>query len=96
MSATTQISPASRPVIAGLRFGLPGLLAMALLYVVARLLVYAWMGMAWGGLAEAMCHFDCGWYERIALAGYGADSEFGDLGSYPHCCLLYTSPSPRD
>ena len=92
MSATSQFSSAPHPVIAGLRFGLPELLAVALLGVAARLMAYAWMGTAWGGLAEAMCHFDCGWYERIALAGYGADSEFGDLGSYPHWAFFPLYP----
>ena len=72
--------------------GLTAFGAIAAAGVATRLLAYAWLGMAWGGLAEAMCHFDCGWYERIALAGYGADSEFGNLGSYPHWAFFPLYP----
>lgn len=72
--------------------GLLGLFAIAVLCVAARLVAYAWMGTAWGGLTEAMCHFDCGWYERIALDGYGADSGFGTLGSYPHWAFFPLYP----
>lgn len=49
-----------------------------------RLLALGLLARGQGGLAEAMCQFDCGWYERIALAGYGADAEWGDHGSLPH------------
>lgn len=67
--------PRHRPV------ALIGFVALA---VLLRLAVYAVPAQWHGGLAEAMCQFDCGWYERIALEGYGADSEWGSYGSLPH------------
>jgi hypothetical protein len=57
-----------------------------------RLVLTAWMAAAAGGLAEATCHFDCGWYERLALAGYGADTEWADLGSLPHWAFFPLYP----
>jgi hypothetical protein len=37
------------------------------------LLLLAFAVQAWplGGVADAMCHWDCAWYEQIALHGYG-------------------------
>ena len=52
--------------------------------VALRLAVYAALAAPFGGLTEAMCQFDCGWYERIALSGYTADSEWPPNGSLPN------------
>ncbi len=57
-----------------------------------RLGVYAWLAMPYGGLVDAMCQFDCGWYGRIALAGYGANAEWADFGSYPHWAFFPLYP----
>jgi hypothetical protein len=61
--------------------------ALALLIagaVLLRLTVYAALAAPHGGLVAAMCQYDCGWYERIALAGYGADAGWPPHGSLPH------------
>ena len=60
--------------------------------VLLRLAVYAVLAAPYGGLAEAMCQFDCGWYERIALAGYGADAEWPPHGSLPHWAFFPLYP----
>ena len=39
-----------------------------------------------------MCRFDCGWYERIAIGGYGAHADWGDYGSYPHWAFFPLYP----
>ena len=57
-----------------------------------RLGVYAWLALPYGGLTEAMCKFDCGWYERLAIAGYGADAEWGEFGSIPHWAFFPLYP----
>ncbi len=62
------------------------------LWVALRLAVYAAVGQPWGGLAEAMCHFDCDWYERLAHSGYGVDTQFGDRGSYPNWAFFPLYP----
>jgi hypothetical protein len=66
-----------------------GLIAGA---VLLRLALYAALAVPYGGLAEAMCHFDCGWYERIALSGYGADAEWPPYGSLPHWAFFPLYP----
>jgi hypothetical protein len=60
--------------------------------VLLRLIVYAALAQPFGGLAEAMCRFDCGWYERIALAGYDADAEWPPHGSLPHWAFFPLYP----
>ena len=60
--------------------------------VLLRLAVYAVLAVPHGGLAEAMCQFDCGWYERIALAGYGADAQWPPNGSLPHWAFFPLYP----
>ena len=60
--------------------------------VLLRLAVYAVLALPFGGLTEAMCQFDCGWYERIALAGYGADAEWPPYGSLPHWAFFPLYP----
>jgi hypothetical protein len=60
--------------------------------VLLRLGAYAALALPYGGLAEAMCRFDCGWYERIALAGYGADAGWPPYGSLPHWAFFPLYP----
>lgn len=60
--------------------------------VLLRLAVYAVLAVPHGGLAEAMCQFDCGWYERIAVAGYGSDAEWPPHGSLPHWAFFPLYP----
>ncbi len=60
--------------------------------VLLRLAVYAVLAVPYGGLAEAMCHFDCGWYERIAVTGYGADAGWPPYGSLPHWAFFPLYP----
>jgi hypothetical protein len=60
--------------------------------VLIRLAVYAGLALPFGGLAEAMCQFDCGWYERIAMAGYGADADWPPHGSLPHWAFFPLYP----
>ena len=72
-----------------MRAALLGLIAGA---VLLRLAIYAALAAPYGGLAEAMCQFDCGWYERIALAGYGADAEWPPHGSLPHWAFFPLYP----
>jgi hypothetical protein len=68
-------------------------LALAIAGALAlRLAVYALLARPYQGLAEAMCQFDCGWYERIALAGYGADAEWPPHGSLPHWAFFPLYP----
>jgi hypothetical protein len=57
-----------------------------------RLGVYAWLALPYGGLVEAMCQFDCGWYERLAIEGYGADADWGKFGSIPHWAFFPLYP----
>ena len=64
MSATTLPLPRTTLL-------LPGLVVGA---VILRLLAYAIVGEGWGGLATAMCHFDCDWYVRIATEDTGRPS----------------------
>ena len=69
------------------------LLAVAALAAIGlRLAVYGWMAAPYGGLVQAMCKFDCGWYERIALSGYGADADWGEFGSIPHWAFFPLYP----
>ena len=66
--------------------------AIVVAAVALRLCVYAWMALPYGGLVQAMCNFDCGWYERIALSGYDADANWANLGSYPHWAFFPLYP----
>ncbi len=72
-----------------MRAALAGLIAGT---VLLRLAIYAALAAPYGGLAEAMCQFDCGWYERIALAGYGADADWPPHGSLPHWAFFPLYP----
>ena len=66
--------------------------ALAVVAIGLRTGVYAWLALPYGGLVSAMCQFDCGWYERIAVAGYGANAEWADFGSYPHWAFFPLYP----
>jgi hypothetical protein len=68
------------------------LLGLALAALLLRLLAYKLMATPFGGLSTAMCQYDCGWYMRIAQAGYGADAEFGNYGSLPHWAFFPLYP----
>ena len=68
------------------------LAALILGTVLLRLGAYAALALPYGGLARAMCRFDCGWYERIAVAGYGADAEWPPYGSLPHWAFFPLYP----
>lgn len=71
----------------------PWLAAAILVAIGLRMGVLGLLALLYGGLAEAMCQFDCGWYERIALHGYGADAEWGDHGSLPHWVFFPVYPT---
>jgi len=43
-------------------------------------------------VVDALCHYDCGWYERIALSGYLADADWDNLGSAPHWAFFPLYP----
>lgn len=60
--------------------------------VLLRLAVYAVLALPHGGLVAAMCGFDCGWYERIALAGYGSDADWPPHGSLPNWAFFPLYP----
>ena len=66
--------------------------ALAIAAVALRFGFYTWLALPYGGLTAAMCQFDCGWYERIAVAGYGASAEWADFGSYPHWAFFPLYP----
>ncbi len=68
-------------------------LGFVILAVLARLTLLWLLALPYDGLGEAMCHFDCGWYERIAVLGYGADSEWKDYGSLPHWVFFPLYPA---
>jgi hypothetical protein len=60
-----------RPAIGQLRTLAP-LAAASALAVLLRFLLVFWMAKRFGGVANAMCHFDCDWYRHIAMGGYAA------------------------
>ncbi len=68
------------------------LIGLATAAMLLRLLAYKLMAIPFGGLTTAMCQYDCGWYVRVAQAGYGADSQFGDFGSLPNYAFFPLFP----
>jgi len=64
----------------------------ALALVALRLAVFA--GLAWnhGGLVQAMCQFDCFWYERIGTQGYLSETHWANLGSAPNWAFFPLYP----
>lgn len=72
----------------------PGRIAGTIVLALAlRLTLLAVLAAPHGGLAEAMCQFDCGWYERIALAGYGADPDWPGHGGEVHFVFFPLYPA---
>ncbi len=72
-------------------WSVPALAICVLAAVALRLAIYGWLAQP-AGLIEAMCQFDCGWYARLAMKGYGADSEWENFGSYPHWAFFPLYP----
>jgi hypothetical protein len=75
------------------RADLRWLAGLTVLAVLLRLAVLWVLAAPYGGLGEGMCHFDCGWYERIALDGYGSDTNWGDRGSLPNWVFFPLYPA---
>jgi len=84
---------------AAARFGKPSLntpvilAAVAALAVLLRLAAYVWLAGGYGGLSGSYCHFDCNFYLRIAQSGYGVDSLYHGLGSYPNLAYFPLFPA---
>jgi hypothetical protein len=72
-----------------LRVFLPLLVIVA---VIARLAFYKLMAIPFGGLSTAMCQYDCGWYVRLAMEGYGSDSLFADYNNIPNWAFFPLFP----
>ena len=70
------------------RIVLPAATAALLL----RLALYKVMAIPFGGLSSAMCQYDCGWYVRLATAGYGSDSRFADYLAAPNWAFFPLFP----
>jgi len=68
------------------------LAALTITLVVARLAVYAVIAQWFGGLADAMCQYDCGWYVRLATEGYMSDSTWDTLGPVPNWAFFPLFP----
>ncbi len=60
--------------------------------VLARVAVYAWIAVPFGGLADAICQYDCGWYTRLATEGYLSDSQWDTLGPVPNWAFFPLYP----
>jgi hypothetical protein len=72
---TADAAPLNRPIMLAI------LVALA---VCLRSAIYLGLAHGYGGLSGSYCHFDCGFYLRIAASGYGVDSHYHGLGSYPN------------
>lgn len=57
-----------------------------------RLVLYKLMAVAFGGLATAMCQYDCGWYVRLASEGYGSDSTYANYLDLPNYAFFPAFP----
>lgn len=71
------------------RVFLPLLITLA---VIARLAVYKVMAIPFGGLSTAMCQYDCGWYTRLAIAGYRSDSLYQNYNDIPNWAFFPLFP----
>jgi hypothetical protein len=60
--------------------------------VLVRLGLYKLMAIPFGGLSTAMCQYDCGWYVRLAVDGYGSDSLFADYNDIPNWAFFPLYP----
>lgn len=68
------------------------LAVLTILLVLARMAVYAVIARWFGGLADAMCQYDCGWYVRLAASGYLSDSTWDTLGPVPNWAFFPLFP----
>lgn len=71
------------------RVFLPLLITVA---VLIRLAIYKVMAIPFGGLSTAMCQYDCGWYIRLAIDGYGSDSLFQNYNDLPNWAFFPLFP----
>lgn len=74
---------------------MPRLRSLALVttaLVLARVAVYAWIAVPFGGLTDAICQYDCGWYIRLATEGYLSDSQWDTLGPVPNWAFFPLYP----
>ena len=69
-----------------------GVVWVAVGLVGLRLAVLAALAWDHGGLIDAMCQFDCFWYERIGVAGYSSDTQWANLGSAPNWAFFPVYP----
>ncbi len=60
--------------------------------VLLRLGFYKIMAVPFGGLATAMCQYDCFWYARLATDGYGSDSLFANYNDIPNYAFFPLYP----
>ncbi len=60
--------------------------------VLARVAAYAWIAVPFGGLTDAVCQYDCGWYVRLAVEGYQSDSQWDTLGPVPNWAFFPLYP----
>ena len=65
---------------------------VTLALVLARVAVYAWIAVPFGGLTDAVCQYDCGWYIRLATEGYQSDSQWDTLGPVPNWAFFPLFP----
>lgn len=68
------------------------LLAFAVVAVILRLALYRLIAIPFGGLSTAMCEYDCGWYVRLAMEGYGSDSTFANYVAIPNWAFFPLFP----
>ncbi len=68
------------------------LIVLAISAVLLRLALYRLAAIPFGGLATAMCQYDCGWYLRLASTGYGSDSFFADYDAVPNFAFFPLYP----
>lgn len=66
--------------------------ALAVAAVLARLVAYKLFAIPFGGLAMAMCQYDCFWYVRLAVDGYGSDSKFASYDAIPNWAFFPLFP----
>ena len=60
--------------------------------VLVRLGLYALAARAHGGLATALCQFDCFWYARIGTQGYLSDAGWDNYGAVPNFAFFPLYP----
>jgi len=65
---------------------------VAVFAVLVRLVVDRLLAIPFGGLTQAMCQYDCGWYIRLAMQGYDSDSLFASYGAIPNFAFFPLFP----